>query len=136
MKILYVDDDSDDREFFTEIIRDINVNHELKYPLTVTTACGCNEAIDSLHKMDILPDFLFLDFNMPKVNGYECVKILKSYPRLKEIPIIICTTASTAEQRKKVIELGAQDLIIKQGTFAKMKTSVLNVFRKDYQLIC
>jgi CheY-like chemotaxis protein len=136
MKVLYVDDDSDDREFFTEIIRDINADRELKYSLSVTTVCGCNEAIDALLNMDILPDFLFLDFNMPKVNGYECVKILKSYPRLKDIPIIICTTASTAEQKRKVIELGAQDLIIKQGTFAKMKTSVLNVFHKDYQLIC
>jgi CheY-like chemotaxis protein len=135
MKIFYVDDDSDDREFFTEIVADINVNQELKYSLDLSTACECDEAVESLLKMEVLPNFLFLDFNMPKVNGFDCVKILKSHHRLRNIPIIICTTASTPEQRKKVIELGAQDLIIKQGTFAKMKNSLLGVFHKDYQFI-
>jgi CheY-like chemotaxis protein len=136
MKIFYVDDDSDDREFFAEIVKDINENQDLKYSLELSIACDCYEAVDSLLKMNVPPDFVFLDFNMPKVNGFDCVKILKSYRQLKDVPIIICTTASTAEQRKKIIELDAQDLILKQETFAKMKTSVLNVFRKDYQLIC
>jgi hypothetical protein len=64
------------------------------------------------------------------------VKNSKVLPTLKRHPILICSTASTAEQRKKNIEFDAQDLIIKPGTFAKMKTSVLNVFHKDYQPIC
>ena len=130
MKIVCVDDDPDDREIFRDIIREIDSKIELHI------ACECEDAIHMVSNAELLPDFIFLDMNMPKIDGFECLRILKSIDRIKSVPVIICTTASTKEQRRKAIELGAHDLILKESSYGKMKDALCRVFRKDYQLIC
>jgi CheY-like chemotaxis protein len=134
MKVLCIDDDNDDRELFADIIDDINKSANAKSKIEVVTASECDEAVESLLNMDSLPSFIFMDINMPKQDGYQCIPILKSHERLRDIPIIVCTTGSTDGQLAKLEKLDVHGIIVKQPSFSKMKTALLNFFKKQQVL--
>lgn len=86
MLILSIDDDSDDREILCDAVK------------TVDNEVSCIEmengidALEFLSNTEILPDYIFIDINMPKMDGYECVKMIKSIPRLKNIQLVMHST--------------------------------------------
>lgn len=59
------------------------------------------------------PDIIFLDVNMPGINGFEILAKIKSEPSLKGIPVIFVTTDDQPETAKRAMQGGAQELIIK-----------------------
>jgi CheY-like chemotaxis protein len=134
MKVLCIDDDYDDRELFADIIDEINKTGDNKYLIEVVSASECDEALELLLNMESLPSFIFMDINMPKQNGYQCIPMLRSHERLRDIPIVVCSTGSTENQLAKMKTLGVQGVIIKQPSFAKMKTALLNFFTKEHML--
>jgi len=84
MTILAVDDDSEDLELFSDAITIINPNFK------------CIKARDGFEALSILentrPDVLFLDVNMPKMNGKECLNEIRKVHSLREIPIVMYST--------------------------------------------
>lgn len=64
-----------------------------------------------------LPDIIFLDLNMPEMNGSEVLKILKGIEDIRTIPIIIVTTSSLDEDIKKCYKLHANSVMIKPMDF-------------------
>jgi CheY-like chemotaxis protein len=86
--LMIVDDDEDDRAFFIDAIREINPCYDY------FTAKNGLDALDQLRNMSRLPDFIFLDVNMPVMNGRECLKELKKDVKLKNIPVIIYSSSS------------------------------------------
>src|SRR5687767_2835287 len=129
MTVFYADDDSEDREVFCDIIQQINP------AIKVMLASNGLQALEMLQKADALPHFIFLDINMPVMNGRECLIKLKSIDRLKRIPVIIYTTSSVKEELKELVQLGAQDFIIKANSFNKAKESIHQVLSKAYSSI-
>jgi|ERR1043165_6348226 CheY-like chemotaxis protein len=117
-KIFLVDDDSDDIFLFTEAVRDI-----ASLCLHGVAKNGV-EALEILLPMRPLPDFIFTDINMPRMNGLECLQEVKRQPRLKEIPVIVIST-STA-QAEVAYKLGAYAFIRKPSS---MKTLRLKIDR-------
>jgi CheY-like chemotaxis protein len=88
--ILLVDDDPDEQIFFK-----IAVN-EAKGPFVLRTAKDGQEALDLLSDPATkLPDFVFLDVNMPRVNGIECLSQIRSCERLKDLCVIVCTSSNS-----------------------------------------
>lgn len=67
MVILAVDDDPEDFEFFTEAVMDIDKS------IVVLTATNGQQALDLLNNLIIAPDFIFLDINMPVMDGRKCL---------------------------------------------------------------
>jgi len=59
------------------------------------------------------PDLILLDINMPEMNGYEAIKLLKSKPETKDIPVIFLTAKTEADDEKEGLSLGAVDYITK-----------------------
>lgn len=59
------------------------------------------------------PDLILLDIILPKMDGFEILKILKADPELKNIPVILLTNLSQKDEVKKGLELGANDYLIK-----------------------
>jgi len=71
LRILLLEDDQDDKKFFKEALTELNIHHE------ITFASDCFNLINLLfEKIDF--DIIFLDLNIPEINGIECLKRIKS----------------------------------------------------------
>lgn len=77
-----------------------------------------------------LPDLIILDLNLPKANGIEVLQSLKSYPRLKSIPVIILTTSNNSSDLNAAYEEGAAGYIRKPAVFEDYAKTMQRVF--DY----
>jgi CheY-like chemotaxis protein len=110
MRILYIDDDHEDRDIFLEAVRSLTHSVEFEY------AASCEDALFKLKTL-APPDLIFLDINMPLRNGKECLKIIKTNPLLKRIPVIIYSTSNHQKERDECTRLGAMDYIVKPGNF-------------------
>lgn len=77
----------------------------------------CAEAADGLQALeacrDKMPDMVLLDWSMPVMNGMDCLKQLRREPGGQDVVVIICSSASTAEEIREAINTGADEYIIK-----------------------
>lgn len=107
MKILVVEDSSSMRAFLTTIIESGSESYELD----VVEASSGFEALKALphHKFDAI----LTDINMPDINGLELVAFLKNHPVYRAIPIMVISTESTEEDRKRAVSLGAEEYLVK-----------------------
>ena len=102
MSFLIVDDDVDDRELFIEAVKEIDSTIEC------VTATNGQAALELLkNPLFSLPDFIFLDLRMPKLDGKKCLSELKKDERLKSIPVVIYTTSKDVEESKELRGMGA-----------------------------
>jgi CheY-like chemotaxis protein len=103
LNILLADDDIDDRFFFELALK------ELPFLVTLTTAEDGEKLLTYLeNETDALPDVLFLDLNMPRRNGAECLLQLQLNPKLRELPVIIYSTS---------LHENIADLLYKNGAY-------------------
>lgn len=109
-----IDDDADDQEFFAEAIS------RLKNISLSGVVNNGKEALNVLNN-STLPDIIFLDFNMPLMNGIECLREIKRFPRTKDIPVFMLSSAF--EQAELSRELGAKGFI--------KKCNEITAFRKE-----
>ena len=72
------------------------------------------------------PDLILLDLGMPRVNGHEALKEIKSDPVLRSIPVVIFTTSKSARDINSTYSMGANSFIIKPVTFDGL-IQVMNV---------
>ncbi|HEY0744822.1 MAG TPA: response regulator [Chryseosolibacter sp.] len=120
-RILLADDDADDRELFEEALSDIHPNAVL------TTAQDGEELmfiLNNYHK----PDLLFLDLNMPRKNGKECLHEIATNPELKNIPIIIYSTSVNPIDIEETFSLGAKLFFRKPNSYEELKRTVGEIF--------
>lgn len=108
--ILMIDDDEDDQLLFKEALKQVNEN------VACNTALNGEEALKTLQS-SALPDVIFLDLNMPIMNGFECLKALKKEKFYKQIPVIIFTTANDLATIEKCRKLGASGFFHKPIDF-------------------
>lgn len=124
-KFLIVDDDRDDRELFTEALAAVDPG------LICYSAPDGQKAIEKLESMAInQPDLIFLDLNMPVMDGWQCLTKLKSVESYKNIPVIIHTTSSHTVDKKLAKELGAICFFTKPDDFKKLKKMLEIVIEK------
>ena len=88
------------------------------------------EALDYIPRWEngeIKPVVILLDLNLPKVNGLEVLKILKTHPDLKTIPIVILTTSAESSDVETAYHLGANSYIVKPVDFDKFIDVAKNI---------
>lgn len=108
MSFLIVDDDADDRMLFTEAVTEVDEAIECKI------AKNGEQALKLLKNTEFpLPDFIFLDIRMPRLDGKKCLFEIKKDERLKNIPVIIYTTSKEVEESRELSALGAFHFITK-----------------------
>jgi two-component system chemotaxis response regulator CheY len=107
MKVLVVEDSSSMRAYLTTILE----SGSESYDLEIVEAASGFEALKTLphHKFDAI----LTDINMPDINGLELVSFLKNHPVYKTIPIMVISTESTDEDRKRAAALGAEEYLVK-----------------------
>ncbi len=114
--LFLVDDDTDDQEFFIEAM------DKLENVTLSGLANNGKEALNKLIHSKTLPDFIFLDFNMPLMNGIECLAELKKMPLTKDIPVFMLSTAF--EQAELCEKIGAKGFIKKSADLHGLETQL------------
>ena len=118
--LFLVDDDEDDRLFFVEAVAQIDNT------INVSTAFDGIKALDLLEVISTRPDLIFMDINMPRMDGMQCLHILKKHSVFKTIPVLMLTTSG--DHREKCSALGAHATLIKPmsiNIFTQMLTEIL-----------
>lgn len=134
-RILLIDDDTDDRELFCEALA------------TVDPVIVCDYAIDGAEALLRLvnkelsePDIIFLDINMPVMNGWQFLRKLKNEDAYKHIPVIVYSTSSNLRDRQIADEMGALCFITKPHAFRILQSLlgvvVTHVNKKSFKEIC
>ena len=127
LKILLADDDEEDREIFTEAIREVAPQVE------VNMAVNGQQLMHMLNAQDTpLPHIIFLDLNMPIKDGHECLSEIRSDQRLKHIPIIIYSTSTSREHIDETFKSGASFYMPKPDSFRDLKTLAKKVISLDW----
>lgn len=126
--IMLADDDPDDRLLFTDAF------DELKISTKVQTFCDGAELMTYLNSENaILPEILFLDLNMPKKNGLECLKEIKTNEKLGKIAVAIYSTSSSEEHIEETFVIGANIYIKKPNDFNALKKVLQDVVTMNWQ---
>src|SRR5258706_14849166 len=113
--LLIVDDDPDDIELFKEALS------EVEPEVVCISKRDGKEALDFLAAEILsLPDVIFLDLNMPRLNGKQCLAEIKNVERLSSIPVIIYSTTRQKEDEDILKQLGANFFMIKPSTFGEI----------------
>ena len=120
--ILLADDDEDDRLFFKDAFEEIKIQNNVDF------VHDGMQLMDHLNNPDNkLPDILFLDLNMPKKTGKECLIEIKKTERLKNIIIAIYSTSSSEEDIEDTFIQGANIYIKKPSDFNTLKKIINEV---------
>jgi CheY-like chemotaxis protein len=119
--VLLADDDLDDCIMFEKALKELPIRTNLK---TVYDGDGLLKELSL--KNGGLPDLIFLDLNMPRINGAECLHIIKTSDKLKNIPVVIFSTSVHETLARKLIDKGARECIRKPSSFPELKQVILN----------
>jgi len=97
--ILLIDDDEDELEIFQGALK------QVPFPIECTQALSAEDGIKILENFK--PDYIFVDYNMPRQNGLVCLEELKKNDGISNVPIIIYSNYIDPEMEKKAMKLGA-----------------------------
>jgi CheY-like chemotaxis protein len=123
--IVLADDDSDDRELFIEAINEIDP------AAAVVTVEDGDKLMVELQTLGAIPDLIFLDVNMPRKSGKECIVEIKQDPRLKQIPIIIYSTTLNKKDIDDAWNKGALCFMRKPDSYTKLKSILGEIVTSD-----
>ncbi len=122
---LLIDDDQDDQEIFIIALNDSGQK------INCSTA---NNALSGLRHLDdnpgAAPDYIFLDLNMPGMNGKQCLEEIKSRPFLKHVPVIIVSTSARPQDISETQQLGAAAFITKPSSVRSFSRMLSEFFEK------
>lgn len=126
--ITLADDDEDDRLFFTDAFEELKIN------TIVNTVNNGRELLNFLnHPKTVLPNIIFLDLNMPILNGIDCLKEIKRDEKFKDIAIAIYSTSSSDQDVENTFVLGANIYIKKPSNFNDLKKILSDVVIINWQ---
>jgi CheY-like chemotaxis protein len=119
--ILVVDDDRQTADSMASQIRVIG--H------TVAVAYGPRMAIQQLNQ--VIPDVIFMDINMPGVNGLEVVRFLRRDPKTMKVPVVIVSANDSPEFKRAALEAGANHYLVKPPMLDDIETALTQVLGKS-----
>lgn len=115
LNILLADDDIDDCNFFKDALDTLPVSTRL------AIVHDGEELMNYLDEnLPYLPHVLFLDINMPRKNGFECLAEIKKNPKLKDLPVVMFSTSKEQDKIKILFNKGANIYIHKPGSFTQL----------------
>ena len=119
MRCVLIEDDQDDQEVFLLCLEDIRPD------VDCVVMNNGEEALKKLQNdLDFVPEVIFLDVNMPKMNGLDCLKQLREIPKLSNSCIYMYSTNSEDWVIQKSKALGADEYIVKPNTSKKIKEEI------------
>ena len=121
-KVILIDDDPDDHEIFAMAMTDASAS------VTCVLYDSAEIALDELSKKPLpLPDYIFLDLNMPRMNGMQFLELLKKDSLLAGIPVIIYSTSILPSIRAQALQHGAFDFLAKPTSHLELIKSLKKI---------
>ncbi|HTF31136.1 MAG TPA: response regulator [Flavitalea sp.] len=118
-----IDDDPDELDIFTEALHEVD-------PSSV-----CTWADSPFNALTVLkttvPDIIFLDINMPRMDGFECLREIKKIENLSHVPVILYSNGLNDSSCKKAISLGAAGCVRKAADIPKLSSIIGRVMAKQ-----
>ncbi|RZV57272.1 MAG: response regulator [Candidatus Brocadia sp. BROELEC01] len=135
--ILIAEDDPDDRLILKDAFEEAGVHHVIHY------VEDGQELMDYLHAQRkhsrpnnaSHPAIILLDLNMPRKNGQDALREIKSDPDLKRIPVIIMTTSKRVEDISLVYDLGTNSYVLKPTDFTTLVMIVKGLSRYWFEIV-
>jgi CheY-like chemotaxis protein len=127
---LLADDDRDDTELFQEALASIDPG------IVFHSAGDGQEALYKLERLHQKPDIIFLDINMPVMNGWQCLKQIKLCEEYKDIPVVIYSTSSYQREVSIALDLGAMCYLVKPNDFVVLKEALTVVATNLHNNLC
>lgn len=124
-QLLLADDDADDCLFFKDVLEELAINASLQ-----TVSDGVELMHYLSHADSSLPQVLFLDLNMPRKDGVECLTEIRNNERLQQLTVIIFSTSLNMEVASMLYETGASYYIQKPGEFSRLKEVIGKVLAR------
>jgi CheY-like chemotaxis protein len=114
--ILLADDDPDDAEMFADVLSELDSSVRFCH---VKDGLAVFEFLKS--SADQKPDAIFLDINMPEMNGWQCLSSLKNDPLTRDIPVLMYSTSSHQRDKQTAKEFGASAFITKPSDYSTLR---------------
>jgi len=121
---LLIDDDIDEHEIFSLALETIGYTGKLD------TANNGHEALEKLKQPTTLPDLIFLDINMPRMNGIQCLAEIKSQLHLQHVPVVMYSTSAVPDVVQKAELLGAFSFIKKTDSITHLAEKLTKFFKQ------
>lgn len=127
-KIVLAEDDEDDSLFFEEALRSVEDPPSM---IRVKDGVELSKLLESLHP---LPDIVFLDLNMPRKNGAQCLAEIREDTQLQHLPVVVLSTTSTRTIVDAMYDSGANLYIQKPSDLKLWKLALNKVLRLDWNI--
>lgn len=116
LRILLAEDDKDDCKFFNDALNELPLSTQL------TTVHDGEQLMNYLlENTENLPSVVFLDLNMPRKNGFDCLTEIKHDEKLNHLPVVIISTSNSQDAIRVLFKNEAHVYIHKPNDFAKLK---------------
>lgn len=126
--LFIIDDDEDDQLFLNEAVND------LKIPVECLYASNGEQALQQFRNGDVpVPDYIFLDLNMPRINGKECLTEIRKIPAYEKVPIVIYSTSSHQKDIQEIMQLGATHFVTKPTRISELCEKLNELFSAKSQ---
>lgn len=128
--ILIIDDDPDDTELFCDAVKEVDESIKCIFVNNAQDAFKLLSAKDSS-----MPDYIFLDLNIPGINGKQLLRQIKKTEELRDIPVIIYTTSKLPEDIEETKRLGAIYFLTKPSKLSTLKKTIACVLAGEWASI-
>ena len=119
---LIIDDDQDDQEIFILCIAKLSAD------IVCKTANDGVEALDLLTNSGYVPDLIFLDVNMPKMNGIDCLKRIRAIDSMAGTYICMYSTTSEVKVVNEAMAIGADRFVVKPARVSELTGVLAGIF--------
>jgi CheY-like chemotaxis protein len=128
-RFFLADDDDDDRLLFEDALRELSMD---------TSLIMATDGVDLMEKLQGTvpppPSVIFLDINMPRKNGFECLTEMKQIEKFRAIPVVIFSTSNEDSTIDRTYRQGANFYIHKPRSFEKLKSAIQQIIAIDWNL--
>jgi CheY-like chemotaxis protein len=125
--LFIIDDDIEDQEIFIEAVKEVSDD------IQCSSSTSGEEALMHLERQDKLPDLIFLDLNMPKLNGKQVLREIKNVPGLRGIPVIMYSTSFAPQDIEEIQQHGAAYHLLKPSRFNELCSALNTILRKEWK---
>jgi CheY-like chemotaxis protein len=115
--IIVAEDDADDRYLMQTALAETGFTENVTFVDNGVELIHYLESIEDLPTESHLPKLILLDLNMPKMDGREVLKKIKSNEQFKRIPIVVFSTTKNQMEVKRCYDLGANTYIVKPVSY-------------------